>query len=122
VEINSDIAATRAALDPIISKPKLADKLLGKPPFRFLHDIIMNVRVATGFMEGLFEAEEMEGSKISGKGPKMAFLDKAINATCLFLGTALSVRPVWSLCPSFNGALRLMHAFLNLACSLGPLC
>ena len=39
----SVIKATQDALTPIIKKPPLTPKLLSKPPFRFLHDIVTGV-------------------------------------------------------------------------------
>ena len=35
---------TRDTLGKIIKKPPLNDRLLSRPPFRFLHDVIMEVR------------------------------------------------------------------------------
>lgn len=46
-----------------LDRPKLTEKLLGKPPFRFLHDIFTNLIKGTGFAEGLYAPEEMDSGK-----------------------------------------------------------
>lgn len=57
--------ATRAALEPLFQKPKLVDKLLQKPPFKFLHDVFMAVHAATGFPgAGFFLPEESTADAI----------------------------------------------------------
>ena len=91
--VDADVAeATREALRPLISRPKLSDKLLGKPPFRFLHDIISNVTKATGFADGLFEGDELVGTAIKGKEPKCNYLTKIITCVGIALGEPVNVR------------------------------
>lgn len=46
---NEDMDQTRNMLSKIFSKPKCSDTLLSKPPFRFIHDIIIAVGKATQF-------------------------------------------------------------------------
>lgn len=41
----SVIQKTKDTLGTVITKPPMTDKLLGKPPFRYLHDIISSVRM-----------------------------------------------------------------------------
>lgn len=40
---NSDVIATREIIAKVTMKPKCTEKLLMKPPFRFLHDLIMAI-------------------------------------------------------------------------------
>ena len=86
--------ATRALLGPLITKPKLSDKLLGKPPFRFLFDIVMAVTEATGFAKGLFSGDELDSSLITEKEKKMAFLDKIITLVGQHMNTIVEAKPV----------------------------
>jgi TRAF3-interacting protein 1 len=87
-----DIARTQEILQPLLTKPKLTEKLLAKPPFRFLHDIVMGVVGSTGFLAGLFAGDELDGEAVKEKEAKMAFLDKLINTLGIFLNTHLSAR------------------------------
>jgi len=71
-------ATTQAMLGDMIQRPKLSEKLLSKPPFRFLHDIIMEIYKVTGFGTGLFTEDEMDSAKVSDKTQKMIFLEKVV--------------------------------------------
>jgi hypothetical protein len=51
-ECNEDINQTREMIARIVAKPTCSDKLLSKPPFRFLHDIFMAIGKVTGFNLG----------------------------------------------------------------------
>ena len=61
------VSATQEAFQDLINKPKLVEKYLKKPPFRFIHDIVINTMHATGFPEGLFEGNELNGRIIKVK-------------------------------------------------------
>ncbi|RLN14219.1 hypothetical protein BBJ28_00009353 [Nothophytophthora sp. Chile5] len=84
---NGDVERTKELMEQVISKPKMSAKLLSKPPFRFLHDIVSEVTRATGFAEGLFAGEELDSGAIKEKGPKLDYLNKIL----LCVGCQLNV-------------------------------
>ena len=56
--MNASVAKdTQAALQKHFEKPKLSTKLLSKPPFRFLQDIIIALVNNCQFAEGLYTAK-----------------------------------------------------------------
>ena len=82
------IKQTQSSLGQFVKKPPLTDKLLNKPPFRFLHDIITAVINDTGALEGLFDGAEMNSENVKDKDSKVEFLTKLIDA--LSFSTGLS--------------------------------
>ncbi|XP_048728250.1 TRAF3-interacting protein 1-like isoform X2 [Ostrea edulis] len=84
---------TQDTLGKIIKKPPLTEKLLSKPPFRFLHDVMTSVIKTTGFMNGLFKDEELNSENVKDKDSKIAFLQKAVDFTSMVVGKSLSVKP-----------------------------
>lgn len=86
------IKKTQDSLKKHIKKPPLTEKLLKKPPFRFLHDIITSVIRETGFLNGLFSQDELNHENIKDRDSKIAFLDKLISAVKIITGIPLSVR------------------------------
>ena len=86
------IKKTQDLLGKYFKKPPLTEKLLKKPPFRFLHDIVTAVIKETGFLDGLFTAEELNSENIKNKEGKLAYLTKLIDVVKLATGANLSVR------------------------------
>jgi len=111
---------TRRLLEPIISRPKLSDKLLAKPPFRFLHDVISEVARQTSFASGLYSEIESDSTKVTEKSSKIEYLAKLIKLVGMQLNTIVEARPtkiVSGLEP--NNTNRLLQ-LLAVAASLAP--
>ncbi|XP_076198123.1 TRAF3-interacting protein 1 isoform X1 [Aptenodytes patagonicus] len=87
------VRRTQESLGRVIRKPPLTDRLLSKPPFRYLHDVITEVIRVTGFMKGLYTDFELKSDNVKDKDAKISFLQKAIDAVIMVTGEPLSVKP-----------------------------
>ena len=79
----------------LFSKPKMTEKLLNKPPFRYLHDVFTATLEKTGFANGLFEGEELnsKGKIYEDKAGKTQFLVKLITLTEMMVGEKIDIKP-----------------------------
>lgn len=71
----------------------MTEKLLTKPPFRYLHDIFTALNAATGFGNGLYQGQELEAKSITEKDAKINFLVKMIRLTELIMQQEIDVKP-----------------------------
>ena len=60
------VKKTQDSLGKHVKKPPLTEKLLNKPPFRFLHDIISAVIRDSGILQGLYDISEMKSENVKG--------------------------------------------------------
>ncbi|KAI2811472.1 TRAF3-interacting protein 1 [Blomia tropicalis] len=58
----------------------VTEKILSRPPFKFLHELTTLIVKTTGYLRGLFTDEEFSLQNIDTKDAKLAFLDKLIDA------------------------------------------
>ncbi|XP_055907323.1 TRAF3-interacting protein 1 [Eupeodes corollae] len=86
------IKRTQDTLGRYVKKPVLSEKLLKKPPFRFLHDVFNTVIRETGYFEGLYTPEELNHETIFDRDAKMKFLQKMIDTIKLITNEPLTVR------------------------------
>eukprot|EP00945_MAST-04E_sp_MAST-4E-sp1_P000247 g247.t1 len=90
---------TKELLGKIIQNLPLEEKLLKRPPFRYLHDIILAVNQETNFFDGLYNGDEMNPLTLKEKKGverwrwKMMILLKAITTVNHFYNTSLEVHP-----------------------------
>ncbi|XP_062816244.1 TRAF3-interacting protein 1 isoform X6 [Anolis carolinensis] len=89
----SMVRRTQELLGRVIRKPPLTERLLSKPPFRYLHDVIGEVIRSTGFMKGLYTETEMKSDNVKDKDAKISFLQKAIDVVIMVTGEPLAVKP-----------------------------
>ena len=79
--------------EQIFEKPKMTQKLLMKPPFRYLHDIFVATIQATGFGNGLYDEAEMDTKANHEKDAKINILAKMITLTEMIVGEKIDVKP-----------------------------
>ncbi|XP_063173959.1 TRAF3-interacting protein 1 isoform X4 [Candoia aspera] len=89
----SVVRRTQELLGRVIRKPPLTERLLSKPPFRYLHDVIGEIIRSTGFMKGLYTEAEMKSDNVKDKDAKIIFLQKAIDVVIMVTGEHLAVKP-----------------------------
>ena len=71
------IKRTQDELGQYVKKPPLTEKLLSKPPFRFLHDVISAViKSNPGFLDGLYTEDEMNSENVKDREGKIRYLEK----------------------------------------------
>ena len=91
-DLASAVAESKSELGQFFNKPKLSDKLLSKPPFRFLHDIVTALMRACGFAEDLFVGDELDSRAMNAsKETKAAFLHKLIGYVTDMTGEPVQV-------------------------------
>jgi TRAF3-interacting protein 1 len=80
LKLAAAIEEATMVLQPIFTRPKLRSRLLAKPPFRFIHDIVMSILESTNFPTNLlFTDVELDSSSFKeNKQAKLAFLDKLV--------------------------------------------
>ena len=85
---------TQTMLGEIITRPKLSEKLLSKPPFRFLFDIVLEVIKVTGFASTLYSPSEVDPANVTEKTQKLSFLEKIIKLVGVQLNTMIQAKPL----------------------------
>lgn len=79
--------------EQLFDKPKMTEKLLSKPPFRYLHDIFLATLAKTGFGNGIFDEAEMDSKSNHEKDAKLNILVKMITLTEMVIGEKIDVKP-----------------------------
>ncbi len=78
----------------MFDKPKMTEKLLSRPPFRYIHDIISATIEKTGWGNGLLVGEEGNSKAIEDKDQKIFILQKVLDLTQMCLQEEIDVRAI----------------------------
>ncbi|KAH9506730.1 TRAF3-interacting protein 1 [Dermatophagoides farinae] len=80
-------------LSKIVKRPAVTEKILSRPPFRFIFDLTTMIIKTTGYLRGLYSEEEFNFDNVNAnKERKMAFLDKLIDVIGLINGKTIDCK------------------------------
>ena len=71
----------------------MTEKLLNKPPFRYLHDIFTATMGKTGWGQGLLTGDDLNSKSFEDKESKLGFLVKVITLTEMMVGEKIDIKP-----------------------------
>ena len=71
----------------------MTEKLLCKPPFRYIHDIYTATLSKTNFGAGLYQGDELNSKSFESKESKQNWLVKLITLTELMIGEKIDIKP-----------------------------
>ncbi|KXS17640.1 hypothetical protein M427DRAFT_54563 [Gonapodya prolifera JEL478] len=92
-QLDAAIKGTQAAMAQLIKRTPLTSKLLAKPPFRFLHDLITEAMRSSGFATGLYSDAELNSENVKEKDAKIAWLAKMADCIAFTLGEPVRLNP-----------------------------
>ena len=93
MDLDALVEMAKDKIGQLIQKPKMTEKLLQKPPFRFLHDTISAVIETTGFGQGLYSGDELNSATMTEKQAKTNYLEKIFNLVGICKVCQLEINP-----------------------------
>lgn len=91
------VTRTQAELGAVISHPKMAEKLLMKPPVRFLHDVVTSFIKTAAFPLNYYSEDMLDSSKLQEKEAKLEFLTKLVHVVQTATGKTTTCKPAKTL-------------------------
>lgn len=96
MDLNQLVSTSQQSLGRVVQRTPLTEKLLSRPPFKYLHDLITEILAASQLAPGLFSEEELDSNNIKvpqacdsiasktliaiqDKESKIAFLQKIVD-------------------------------------------
>lgn len=84
---------TAQMFSSLFEKPKMSEKLLSKPPFKYLFDIISETTKQTNFAQGLYQGDELKSDYYSSKDQKILYLRKMIELCQIMTKQEIPAKP-----------------------------